>query len=197
MIFKKKYVISIKIKTVFTFAYFQKATTYHPLCPKVTVIDLQFRENWPLLSLQCLSMFIDISQIVTMKICSKYFNEYNQNTWMDIGNFIEQAHNLTSLLFECSFLTDTSSQTIENIHLILPRHVKHLQIPIDNLNQINIILERCTNLSTIKFIIEDPELSRKVVSWFLKNTINTTCQENYGWIAVWLGYRRLRLSDQI
>src|ERR1700677_1636656 len=121
------------------FHYFQKATANYPLFRNVTEINICFKRNWPLLSLQSISVFFDISRIVHMKIFSFYFNNYNQNTWMDIGIFIEQAHNLSSLII-LSLNKYILGQTIQNIHSIVSRHIKHLEIPINNLDQINTIL---------------------------------------------------------
>jgi len=126
---------------------------------------------------------------------------------MDIRIFIEQAHNLLSLLIHSSFYRYKLDLTVENIYSILPPHVKHLQIPIDDLNQINMILERCKNLSLIEFDIEGNEFSEQVINWFADHTINTTCWKNYEMITVWLGkkmihsteicgdYKRIKLTD--
>jgi hypothetical protein len=60
----------------------------------VTELDIEFYNSWPQLSLQVLSVFIDISRIVTIRMSSDDFYLNNENTWMDIGIFMEQAHSL-------------------------------------------------------------------------------------------------------
>ncbi len=174
---------------------FQKTTTDYPLFPNVTEINLEFHENWPLLSLQSLSIFIDISRIVHMKICTDYFNEYNENTWMDIGIFMEQAHNLSLLIIQLNFNLYFSGRITKNIYSILPRHVKHLKIPIGDLEHIKMIFERCKNLSTIKFYYGDVKLYKKVTRWFSDNTSNTTCQESYRRVSVWFGKKKIQLNE--
>ena len=67
-----------------------------------------------------------------MQIYSDYFNEYTENTWMDIGIFMEQAHNLSSLIIQHSFKRLTLGRITKKIYSILPRHVKHLEIPIND-----------------------------------------------------------------
>ena len=173
------------------FDYFQKETANHPLFPKVTEIELHFVKNWPLFSLQSLSMFINILQIVSMTMNSYYFSEYNENTLMDIGIFIEQAHNLSSLFFPSLFNAYLTRQNIENMCSILPHHTKHLEITINDLAQIKMILERCKNLSTINFTIKDRKFNRQIIKWFVDNTIDSTCNESCECITVWLGKKNI------
>jgi len=158
-------------------------------------MTITLKDDWPLLSLQSLSMFIDISRISYMKVRSYYFNGYNQNTWMDFGTFMKQAHNLSSLIIDSSFDTYKSVRTIENIYSIVPRHVKHLEIPINDLNQIKMILERCQHLSTIKFDTGLSKLSEEVIKWFAENTINTRCREDYKMVTVWLGKKIIESTE--
>jgi hypothetical protein len=161
----------------------------------VTEIDLQLRDDWVLTSLQPLSVLIDISRIVSMKISSDNFYQYHQNTWMDISILINRAHNLSSLIIQNSFNIYESSQTIQNTHSILPRHIKHLQIPINHLNQIQMILKRCKNLATINFDIADVKFCKEVIQWFADNTINTSCQEGYKRVTVWLGKKNIQSTE--
>jgi hypothetical protein len=121
---------------------FKKATANHPLFPEVTESNLYFHKDWLLPPLQsALSVIINISRIVSMKIHSNYFNEYDQNTWENIGIFMEQAHNLSSLIILTSAYTYNSDQAIENISSILPYHLKDLEISINDLERINRILQ--------------------------------------------------------
>jgi hypothetical protein len=69
---------------------------------------------------------------------------------MNICNFIEQAHNLSSLSIRIDYSNrDKTDRTIEGIESILPRQLKHLEIPSSNFDQLKMILERCDNLSII------------------------------------------------
>jgi hypothetical protein len=129
-----------------------------------------------------------------MRIYSDCFDKYNQNTWMDIGIFLEQAHNLSSLIIR-SFNVSKSDRTIQNIHSIISRHLKHLYIPINDLDQIKVILERCKNLSTIKFNTVYVNFSEKVINWFANNTINTTCKAGHETVTVWLGKKKIQSTE--
>jgi hypothetical protein len=129
-----------------------------------------------------------------MKIYSDDFDKFDQNTWTDIGIFMEQAHNLSSLIIR-SFNKYASDRTIQNLHLIVSRHIKHLEIRINDLDQIKLIFERCKNLVTIKFYTVDASFSEKVTNWFANNTINTTCKADDETVAVWLGKKKTQSTE--
>lgn len=120
-----------------------------------------------------------------------YRNNYDESTWMDIGIFMEQAHNLSTLIIQGIGNTYIDLLITKDIYLYLPRHIKHLEIPINDLNQIKMILDRCKNLATIKFYYRDTILPERVTSWFADNTIYTTCEENSETTSVWLGKKKL------
>jgi hypothetical protein len=103
---------------------------------------------------------------------------------------MEQAYNLSSLIIEPMFSQYIVGSITKNLYLNLPRHVKHLQIPINDLNLIKIVLERCENLSTIEIHCENFELSKNASNWFAENTLDTTCETNYRRVSVWLGKKK-------
>jgi hypothetical protein len=195
LIAEQKCIPTVEARTMCMFDYFQKATTNQPLFPKVTEINLTFNHDWPLFPLPSLATFIDISRIVNMKIYSSYFNEYIQNTWMDIGIFIEQAHNLSSLIIQSGYIRYQSDRMIENIYSIVPRHVTHLQMPINNVDQIKTLLERCQHLSTIHLDLRYSIVSGEVIKWFADNTVNSTCSKGYKMVVVWLGKKNIESSE--
>ncbi len=119
-----------------------------------------------------------------------YFNEYTETIWKDIGIFLQQAHNLLYLSIQSHFDTYYSDQTMTNISSILPQHIKHLKISINDLEQIKTILQRCEDLSTITFDNYERKLCQEVSEWFAKNTIHSSCQESHGMVSVWLGKRK-------
>ncbi len=128
--------------------------TNHPLFCQVTDVNLEFSEYRHLFSLQSLSIFINITQIVQIELQSKYFGGYKEETLRDIGMFLEQAHNLSSLIIQTSLNIHKVLRTSEKMYPIIPCQLKHLQIPINTVDQIKRILEKCEKLSTIKLDIK-------------------------------------------
>ncbi len=121
---------------------------------------------------------------------SIFFNYFNEETWTNIRFFMKQLNNLSSLIIVRYRYRHGTYETIENIHSIIPHHIKHLQTPITHLDQILPILERCENLSTIIFHFDPEEFFEYLIDYFDKNTIYTTCVEKQeprgNIIAVWL-----------
>ncbi|CAF0806321.1 unnamed protein product [Rotaria sordida] len=173
----------------------KEATTNQLLFPKVTKVSIEFYEEWPLLSLQSLSIFINISQIVHMTLRSYYFSEYNQNVFIGIRNFIEQAQNLSSLIIQTGLYRYKLNLAIDNIHSIIPNHVKHLGIPINTIEQIQMILDRCNQLTTIKFDVRLTKFSEEIIKWFTDNTIDSTCSKGYKMVCVWIGTKKTQSTE--
>lgn len=127
-----------------------------------------------------------------MKISGYVLNGCSNSTWTDIGNIIKKAHNVFDLSIQKSTrYAIFTSEPVGNIHLYLPPRVKHLEIPINDLQQINTTLERCKNLSTIIFVNNQHRFPRKIVNWLAENTINSTCLEHGSYVYIWLGKRKL------
>lgn len=174
---------------------FQRITANaDPLFGKATKIIIDIFGIWSSFSLKYLSVFIDISKIVQIELNSDKFGQYNYITWIDIGNFLAQAKNLSSLAFwNISFVSELN-QSIDFMCVTIPCRVKHLQMPIKNLNQIERIFNRCENLSTIKFDTKSLEFSKEIIKWFKYNTINSTCLEEDKTVFVWIGKKKFQLN---
>jgi len=166
----------------------------HPLFSHLTEINLEFLDESPYFSLQSLSISINIAQIVQIELQSNYFSGYNRDILRDIGIFLEQAHNLSSLIIKSSINAQAALRTFEKMYPIIPCQLKHLQIPIINVDQIKRILEKCEKLSTIRLDIK-AKFSEEIIQWFNDNTINSTCTKGYRRINVWLGKKKIQPTD--
>ena len=107
----------------------------------MTEIEITFNRDWSLFSLQSLSIFINIVQIVHMRLRIYDFIENEKDALVDIGIFLQQAHNLSSLSFASALKKHELYQTIQNTFSIIPRQLKQLEIPINSLNHIKMIIE--------------------------------------------------------
>jgi hypothetical protein len=145
-------------------------------------------------SLQSLSTIINIAHIVQIKLESYFLGWFKKDVLIDIGVFLKQAYNLSLLIIHNKSYKDKLPRTIDDIISIIPRQLKHLQIPIYNLNQIKMILEQCENLSTIKCDV-DSKGSEELMQWFNENTTNSTCWQDNRTICVWLGRRKVQSTD--
>ena len=146
-----------------------------------------------MLSLQSLSIFVNLSRIVRMMISIDYLNIFKDKLFIEIETLFEQLYNLSLLIICGNFHKSNLDQSTNNLYSILPRRLKHLEISIDVLEQIEIILKRCENLSTIRLNNNDRKFIVKVINWFNNNTINTTCQASREGITIWYGKKQISL----
>lgn len=104
---------------------------------------------------------------------------------------IEQTHNLSSLSICDKFNIKYGDRTIKGIFSILPPSLKYLEMPVNGLKQIKRILERCRNLSIVIFEHTNQKFLNKIIKWFTKNIINTTCKNVNTKVYVWLGQKTI------
>ncbi|CAF3086747.1 unnamed protein product, partial [Rotaria sp. Silwood2] len=64
---------------------------------------------------------------------------------------MRQADNLSSLIIESKLFIYQQGEMRHNLYTILPPRIKHLEIPLIDLEKLKIIFEQCENLSTITF----------------------------------------------
>ena len=122
-----------------------------------------------------------------MTITDIYNCIYDKNTWRDFEIFFNQAQNLSELSIDDYFTGDISNEIIESMSYNRPRRLKHLQMPLNESRQIQLILERCKKLVTIIFFNKYEGISKNIIDWFADNTVNTTCHKGNSGISVWLG----------
>jgi hypothetical protein len=83
---------------------------------------------------------------------------------------------------------------LNSICSIIPRQIKHLQIPINRIDQIEIILERCSYLVVVQFEITRSKISTEVIEWFKQNTIDSTFWRHSGCDIIWIGKKRNEIN---
>jgi hypothetical protein len=100
---------------------------------------------------------------------------------------IEQSYNLSSLIIQNHCGNYELHPFLNSICSIIPHQIKHLRIPVNRLDQIQIILERCQHLSVVQFQITRSKLSEEVIEWFVGNTIDSTFWRHDGCDIIWIG----------
>jgi hypothetical protein len=151
-----------------------------------------------------LPSIIDISRLIEIKLESYYFNKDNKNILYDMISIIEQSNNLLSLIIHSRFSKYELYPFLNSLCSKLPRQIKHLQIPINQLDQIKIILERCQYLSVVQFEVTRTKFSAEVAEWFAENTIDSAFWRHSGCDIIWIGkkinhisvnHKRIKLID--
>ncbi|CAF0813933.1 unnamed protein product [Adineta steineri] len=172
----------------------KKAITNRPLFAKVIEIDINLCWSWMLFSFHSFSILIDVQQIHRMKLQIYCRRSHMKSTWTQISILLEQACNLSSLMVDGNLHKKAICSAVENMYSLLPRQLKHLKIPINNLDKIERILGRCENLSTIRFN-KKSKLSKEIIQWFRDNTTNSSYWKDKCTTIIWLGKKMIPSSD--
>ncbi len=142
-----------------------------------------------------LSPIINISELMQVELEISYFGKENKNVLFHIIRLLEQSSKLSSLIIHSLYSKYELYPFLNDLCEILPRQIKYLQIPINELEQIELILERCSYLSVIKFEIPRRKFSREVIQWFEKNTIDSMFTRQNGCDRIWIGKRINRINE--
>jgi hypothetical protein len=167
----------------------------NPSFPIVTKLWIDFaREIWIDL-MTSLSPIINISELMQVELEIDYFGKDNKNVLFHIIRLLKQSSKLSSLIIHSLYSKYELYPFLNDLCSILPRQIKCLQIPINELEQIELILGRCPYLSIIKFEISRRKFSREVIQWFEKNTIHSMFTRQNGYDRIWIGKRINRINE--
>jgi hypothetical protein len=86
-----------------------------------------------------------------------------------------------------SLTIDSSSAKAENICLIVPETVKHLQVSVKNIEDMKIIIERFKYLSSVIFehLNRAKILSTEFVPWLMENRDKSTYRIDEIYLCIW------------
>jgi hypothetical protein len=68
-------------------------------------------------------------------------------------------------------------------------------MPINQLEQVQIIFQRCPYLSIVKFATKGNDLSAKIDEWFEENTIDSMFGRHSGCDYVWIGKKLNQINE--
>ncbi|CAF1461044.1 unnamed protein product [Adineta ricciae] len=153
---------------------------------KITDLTLVFQSSWSGSLLPLTLMAIDITNVVCMSLAYHCKKSVSEDALKLVCSWLEQAQNLRRLEIYGEFLEFVTSSQLESILSILQHRLQCLEIRIKHLDQMKIFLERCDNLSRLKFHF-DKNISKEIKQWFNDNTIGSICWGEYHSVFVWLG----------
>ncbi|UJR07083.1 hypothetical protein I4U23_011371 [Adineta vaga] len=175
------------------------------LFPKVTKLHIDIERRFSVNSMEFLMSLIDISRLVEVKLESFTFNKLNKHSLFEAITIIERSPNLSSLIIRSRYSKSELYVYLNDLCSILPCRIKYLQIPVNQLHQVETIIERCPYLSVVKFEISRSKLSEQVIEWFTNNTINSVYRKRCGCDIIWIGkkktneiecnHKRIKLND--
>ncbi|CAF3779503.1 unnamed protein product [Rotaria sp. Silwood1] len=148
---------------------------------KLNKLLLSIDNEWPIGSVEYLSTFIDLSCIVELLISIDFESQSVSNKLTNITHLLEQTSNLHTLTI------DSSSASTENICLLVPNHIKHLQVSVNNSDDIKLIIEQLKHLSSITFevLYDIKSLSTEFVTWLMEKTNESTYRNDNMILSIW------------
>lgn len=168
-----------------------------PYFPEATDLKLSLNVNDLADSLDTILFLIDTPKISRIEMTREYFFSSADKKWLHAKSLFEEVPNLSDLVFETNIYSSPSDETINNLISILPAHIKHLTVAITALNQVETIMDRCKNLSSLKLYIRYKELENNVIAWFSATFIGVQYETGYRQIAVWVGRRKDPYNEAI
>ncbi|CAF3377911.1 unnamed protein product [Rotaria sp. Silwood1] len=181
-----------------------KLTKSNAMFPNITKLNLTIERRSPMNSLEFLRSVVDVSKLVEVKLESHCFHKDNQNLLFEIISILEQAYSLSSLIIHSRCCKYELYPFLNHIFSIIPRQIKRLQTPINQLDQIETILKRCQNLLVVRFEITRLKFSQEVIDWFNPNTMDSTFRRHDRCDVIWIekkidcikhNHKRIKLNE--
>jgi hypothetical protein len=106
-----------------------------------------------------------------------------------IAGLLEQTSNIQSLIIP------TRNTVLQSICSIVSSRVQHLQIPVNDVEDMKIILERFNHLSsvTFKFVADSSTFISEIIAWLVTKDRDFTYQSTQFSLHLWFGKSREQL----
>lgn len=162
--------------------------------PNINKLYFEIFTNTWIDSINALQSIFLISNLVEVHLkCT--FNEWNKDLLFATIKLIEQSSRLTCLTIRNRLYYFGVLSFIKDLCSILPCQIKYLEMPISQVEEVEMIFERCRYLSIIKFEMTYGTDSMKIEKWFDKNTIDSIFERRYRLIHVWIGNRINQINE--
>jgi hypothetical protein len=128
-------------------------------------------------------------------------NSLTPSELVSIIQLLEQTSNIQSLSVSGQSFIATDPSSIEKVHSIIIRHVnwsklRHLEVPIWNLNHIQTLSNRFRNLKSIRFLFDSGSSTSEEVIAFVKPSMpDCSIECDYPVASIWIGKRPENTKD--
>jgi hypothetical protein len=161
----------------------------------VTKLRLDFQSNISINSINYIRSIFNVSQLIEVHLQYHSFYNDNKDLFFDVIKLIELSSKLTSFRIYNGYWIASIYPFLNDLCSILPRQIKYLQMPINQLEQVQIIFQRCPYLSIVKFATKGNDLSAKIDEWFEENTIDSMFGRHSGCDYVWIGKKLNQINE--
>lgn len=137
-----------------------------------------------------ISKLIDLSKVIQIELHWVSFGNYDQTVWMNLSLLISMAINLTSLIISDLLYTFREIMNTEYLLSLIPPTIKHIDLSINNLDQLQAIIEKCSNLIWVNVAFNRKCTRRHFVAWCNECTSNSSYRKYARRVSVWLGVKQ-------
>ena len=153
----------------------------HPHFHRLEKLAMTINEEWPVGSIEFLTTLINLPNLRSLSISIDFDAKSESNKLENIQILLGLAHNVRSLTI------DSPSVSSETICLLVPEHVKHLQVCVQNVDQSKPIIEQFTHLSSATFEIfhDIKSLSTDFLTWLMATRPNSAHRIDQMFVSFW------------
>ena len=155
--------------------------TIYPYFRNLSKLLVDIDDEWPINSVEFLSSFINLSNIVNMTIRLNLSIEYDFEKLRHVTHFFDQTSHLQSLVI------DNPEISAETICSLVPHHVKHLQVTTSSIQDMKLLTEQMVYLWSITFEAFDAEdLKIELSNWLAETRPSSTLKYENSILSIWL-----------
>lgn len=137
---------------------------------------------------------IDTSKITRIQFAQGSYPISCAKTSFYINSFLNAFPNLSEFVFE-SGICHPNSTAINAMITILPAQIKHLTISVCFTDQIEIIMNRCRFLSSVKLHMRFNCFREEAIRWFSDRFTDVRYQRQYRQLSIWFGKRKVQCIE--
>lgn len=163
----------------------------YPYFRKLNKLNLSV-ETWTLGSTDYLSVFINLFSIVELTLTFDCGTEHIFDSIHDIKYLFRQTSHLRCLTFyNYNYKIDHTRM----ICSIVPDHVRSLRLPVWNTDEMRMIIEHLTFLTSVRFdnMCESENLLEEFISWILEKRKGSSYRMHRNqYLNIWLFDQRIK-----
>lgn len=144
-------------------------------------LSLCVNNEWPIGSVDFLPTVIDLSTLRELSIDMDFDSETEGSKITHLTRLLQQTFNLRSLTI------DGSSASAETVCLLVPEHVRHLQVSVSDIDQMKMIIQQLNTLSslTCEALQNFRCLSEELCTWFTETGNTSLYRIDHNFISIW------------
>jgi hypothetical protein len=155
----------------------------HQLFKQLNKLIIILNGDWPNCSLELLSSLIDLSTITELELNIDFKQGDTVKIISGIINLLKRTTNVRSLIFP------SRTVSVPTICSIVSYPIQHLQIPVNNVDEMKLILKQFDYLSsvTFKFTADSLNPIAEIIEWLTATSRDFTHQSTKFSLSLWLG----------